>query len=258
MAKDKTLIDRWIQAFDKDEGVYLLSPVDTTFEDEYVAVRRKEGRLLADDMVAQLPDIPGNHPLAREWKKRKESGERLVQYITHWADPFILEVGCGNGWLSNWLSSVATVVGIDINLLELKQAARVFERPSFCCGDLFQVAWDDSFGFDLIILASSIQYFSDPHHTIETLMQLLAPSGEIHLIDSQIYPSVRSAKAAAIRSLKYFRDLAPGMTAKYYHHHTGLFDAFNHDYLLKPNRHLHASVFRSKSGSPFPWIRIKK
>ncbi len=60
---------------------------------------------------------------------------------THAGEGAILELGCGNGWLSHLLSQSLQrdVCGIDVNRTELTQAARMFghdQRLSFIAADI--------------------------------------------------------------------------------------------------------------------------
>ena len=101
----------------------------TDFEKSYIALRQKERRVYSDRELLQLPDIDEAHPHFIEWQARKESASRLMRYLSRHMDlKKILEVGCGNGWLSAQLASLENkvVTGMDINVTELAQAERVF------------------------------------------------------------------------------------------------------------------------------------
>src|ERR1700689_2775716 len=107
--------------------------VNNDFEDLYLAVRQCEKRLYSDEQVRRLPDIDALHIYAEEWKIRKRSSMRLIEYIQKKHRPMrILEVGCGNGWLSAKLSEIpgADVIGLDINQTEISQANRVFVKDN--------------------------------------------------------------------------------------------------------------------------------
>jgi len=111
--------------------------------DLYLRVREKEGRLYSDQIVARLPDIPADHPLADEWRARAESANRLAHYIARLPQPpRILELGCGNGWLSHKLASIGgvRVWGLDRGGSELTQAWRLFHASNlvFLNADIFR------------------------------------------------------------------------------------------------------------------------
>ncbi|MGZ5303482.1 MAG: class I SAM-dependent methyltransferase, partial [Bacteroidia bacterium] len=94
-------------------------------------VRSLEQRVYNDEHVSQLPDIHTSHVHYNEWKLRKLSAQSLLQYLQSKNQLLeILEVGCGNGWLSAKMAGVpkTNVTGWDVNETELEQAKRVFTR----------------------------------------------------------------------------------------------------------------------------------
>ncbi len=154
---------------------------------------RREGRLYPDQLVARLPEIPGDHPLAEEWHWRADSSSRLLAYLAEKPGKLdLLDLGCGNGWLSMKLSCLrgSRVWGVDRNLLELHQAGRLFEKPNLLlfAADITELPVHRN-AFDIIILASVIQYFPDLAGLLHALLLLLKRSGEIHILDSPLYSS---------------------------------------------------------------------
>jgi SAM-dependent methyltransferase len=220
--------------------------------DIYLQVRRKEGRIFSDDIVRQLPDLPADHVFCHEWKVRAASAGRMLGYLEGLNRPLtILDLGCGNGWLTHRVAQTgeSRVIGLDRNRLELEQAARVFGSGS-------RLLWAESnilsapfaqASFDIILVAAAIQYFPDLRRLILALRALLAPGGEIHLLDSPLY-APEALAAARERSRQYYENLGIPRMAEFYHHHpvTDL-DAFNPVFLYRPAR----------DDSPFPWIRLQ-
>ncbi|HEY4209821.1 MAG TPA: class I SAM-dependent methyltransferase, partial [Puia sp.] len=133
---------------------------DVLFEKAYIVTRSLEGRLYTDEELIRLPDLPEAHPHYKEWRLRKASGQRLLRYLARKKRSLeILEIGCGNGWLSHLMSDIrgAEVTGLDINFTELQQAARVFnDAPNlnFIHGDIRSGILEDRL-FDCIVLAST-------------------------------------------------------------------------------------------------------
>jgi SAM-dependent methyltransferase len=189
----------------------------------YLQVRRKEGRLYADDVVARLPEFAGDDQLSAEWRVRASSAECLTDYLSGSAQPLrILDLGCGNGWLSSRIAAVtgARVAGLDRNPVELAQAARVFgpnERLTWVEADIFQAPFRSG-TFDDVVAASAIQYFPDLPRLIRTLAALLRADGEIHILDSPLYPA-EELPAARERSRRHYQDLGFPRMAEFYHHH---------------------------------------
>jgi len=153
-----------------------------------------------------------------------------------------IEIGCGNGWLTNYLRSELNVpaIGIDIVKAELKQAVRISEgKVTFVYGYVFSL----DLRADALILASCIQYFPDPDRLLKRL------EGTIHIIDSPFYEATTVASARE-RSQNYFISKNAEGMARFYFHHQPIKGA---ESLYRPNR------FKTlPGGSPFPWFRIRK
>jgi len=231
---------------------------NTDFEDSYIALRKKENRIYSDDEVFQLPKISQKHPHYKEWLIREESMKRLVTLFEKKNKTLkILEVGCGNGWLSNNLSGIenAEVTGLDINSIELQQAERVFKNNlhlKFVHGKLDSLFHGK---FDVVLFAASIQYFRSIEQTVNIALQHLNESGEIHIIDTHFYKKEELTNART-RSADYFAvNGFPAMTDHYFHHCFEELISFNFKVLYKP------SFVKRKffgNNNPFPWICIKR
>jgi 2-polyprenyl-3-methyl-5-hydroxy-6-metoxy-1,4-benzoquinol methylase len=228
------------------------------FEELYIASRQKEKRIYSDAQVSRLPDTDINHIHAGEWKVRKRSAARLLKLLRKKNRPLnILEVGCGNGWLSDKLAGLmnSTVMGIDINEVELIQAKRVFgykDNIQFAIESLNSV--ERSRRYDVIVFAASIQYFPDLHKTIQTGLSLLNPDGEIHILDSHFYHR-NEIQAAIQRSHSYYQAIGfEEMADRYFHHAFESLSGFHQKKLFDP-LHLKNKIFLGKD--PFPWICIK-
>ena len=229
----------------------------------YLRVREKEGRLYSDEVVARLPLLPDGHPLGHEWRARSASAQRLVGYLSSFHKPgFILDLGCGNGWLSNLLAEAGhNVIGLDQNLYELKQAARVFrsnQKLSFLESEIFSAPFISGL-FDVIILASVLQYFSDASSLISVLSSYLRTQGEIHILDTPLYAE-NEMEEAKLRSNHYYTSLGfPEMSAHYFHHRASYLEALHSKTLYIPRPlTLRLKRWTGQADSPFPWFVIRK
>ena len=229
------------------------------FVQQYIPLRQKEGRLYRDEEVIQLPNIGHAHTQYNEWRIRKRSCDRLLRYIRKTnISPDVLEIGCGNGWLTAKIAGATNgnVTGIDINYVEIEQAKRLFGRLpncSFITGDIFCGALGEQ-KFDLIVFAASIQYFNSLEDIINQSLEHLTLQGEIHIIDSKFYKS-GDIVVAQQRSVAYFNSIGfPGMAAHYHHHTIDELSNFKHRILHDPNRWWNKLIFRR---SPFHRIIIK-
>ncbi len=227
----------------------------------YLQVRQKEGRLYPDDVVAQLPYVVANHPLKKEWEARRASMKKVARYVAGLPRSVrLMELGCGNGWLSHHLAALPDVHvwGLDRSSSELAQAARVFGSANlaFAAADIFAPPFARD-SFDIILIASAIQYFPDLARLITQLCGLLQPKGEIHIIDSPLYQEAE-VEAARERTKAYYAALgSPEMAAYYFHHTYGELHEFMPRVLYRPDS-VQARLAKSlgRVDSPFPWICI--
>lgn len=239
----------WLK--NKEGGVYFLTPTLNEFEKIYTSVRDKEGRMLSDEEVKALPI---SKRLSKEWQKRSWTAQRFRAYANKKAFSKILEIGCGNGWFTNWLASdVRNVIGLDVGATELQQAARCFHGNNLdfiCCSD-----WSllPSSHFDCIVFNGSLHYFQPNTAFWQSLYRMLKPQGEIHVLDTPFYSS-KEAKEARERSTNYFEKLGENHAITYYHQLRIDQLPVGHQVLYQPSRLLNKLI---STRSPFPWIKIQ-
>lgn len=251
---------KFLQKYPKHQNLYFLTREEDDFEKAYLNVREKEGRLYSDEIVAQLPRLPKGHPHFKEWKMRQWNTERLLQYLQKKEANSILDLGCGNGWLTHQIAkrTKAKVLGVDINSTELLQANRLFSNDNcqFAYGDIFQEGLPMYF-FDIIILDSCVQYFPDLKQLVNRLQSFLKRNGEIHILDSPFYDE-KKVKEARQRSYDYYLERGnEKMKAHYFHHTWQTLQQYNYKILYRPDTFLNWLGRKFlKQGTPFPWILI--
>ena len=242
------------------EGVYIntTATINKSFEKKYIELRKKESRVYTNEQVRHLPSIENTHSHYKEWILRTQSANRLFEYFKQKNKSLkILEVGCGNGWLSNLLaSSNNNVVGLDINFTELKQAAQVFKKENLhFVYDVLSEKLLSNFRFDIVVFAASAQYFSSLKQTINMILPLLNKDGEVHIIDTNFY-SLNEVEPACHRTKDYYVRLGfPEFATNYFHHSCNELKDFKTDKLYDPSA---LKNFFNKHKNPFPWFRIKK
>ncbi|HTE00451.1 MAG TPA: class I SAM-dependent methyltransferase [Mucilaginibacter sp.] len=233
-------------------------PLKPDFEDLYIVVRQQEKRVYTDEQLQNLPDIDSLHIYCNEWKIRKRSGERLIAYLQRKRRHLrILEVGCGNGWLSARLSGIndTKVIGLDINQVEISQASRVFKKDNLeFVYDTFNDNTFENQTFDVIVFAASLQYFPSVINVLKQAQSLLNPRGEIHIIDTPLYDPLEAYEADQ-RSRKYYETLGFSEMADYYYHHSiSEFWGFKYRIMFNPGN----IINRLFKKDPFYWISIRK
>jgi 2-polyprenyl-3-methyl-5-hydroxy-6-metoxy-1,4-benzoquinol methylase len=236
-----------------------ISRSESNFEEIYIASRQSESRIYTDEQVAQLPSINLNHIHYDEWQARKRSSDRLKNYLGNKNRALsILEIGCGNGWLTAKLAVLknSTVTGIDINRIELSQARRVFSgmaNINFKSGGLKDIPEDKK--FDIIVFAASVQYFPSFERVIRDAFPFLNDGGEIHILDSHFYYP-NELESAKKRSLAYYHSTGCDEMADFYFHHSyDSLNGFRYKIIFNPYS-LKNKMFRKND--PFPWICIKE
>jgi ubiquinone/menaquinone biosynthesis C-methylase UbiE len=251
-------------SFEFQDGLYYQKNIqkEQLFESTYTALRKLEGRLYDDSIVAKLPNIGSSHPKSKEWVVRKRSAMRLIKSLKSKPHQTIVEVGCGNGWLIHSIQSElgTNCLGLDINEIELKQASRLFGRTkglNFMYGDILSENFETPF-VDALILASAIQYFPDAKILIEQLLKMLNPGGQIHILDSPIYTE-STKEDARQRSEKYFKEMGQEeMRLHYFHHTWEELKQFNYSVQYNPTSTLKRFLQIARKDSPFPWIIIER
>jgi ubiquinone/menaquinone biosynthesis C-methylase UbiE len=228
------------------------------FEKKYIQVRALESRLYTDEELMHLPDIAPDHPRYREWQLRKQSVRRLVRYFSRRKkDLDILEVGCGNGWVTHQLAEIpgSKVIGVDINFTELQQAARVFSNDPnlrFIHGDIRSGLLEDR-RFDYILFAATLEYFPSAKKVLHLCLSHLKRGGEIHIIDTA-FCRPEEVKLEERRTLAYYSSFGYPEMADYYFHPT-LEDlrSFRYTLLYNPRSFYHR-LWRNRNRHP--WVRV--
>lgn len=199
-------------------GVWQCGKV-SDFSAIYHRTRAKEGRLLPDGVVVDLPEHEGGQHRS-EWLARKADLRWLLAHMKN-GPLTVLDIGCGNGWMSTRLARAGHhVVGVDPHAEELHQAARVFgaERQWWVRAELQRLRPIPKC-FDRIVFASSIQYFKDAPQLLAQWSFALKNDGAIVILGSPLYRNEEERAAAQARSLAHYAGIgAPDMIDRYHHH----------------------------------------
>lgn len=248
--------------FEHNVGISKKAKEDfTIFERSYLLVRKKENRIFTVDEIKKLPEVSKDYVHQNEWTIRKNSIQRVEKHLKKCGEfQNILDIGCGNGFFTNRLSSYAqNVVGVDINLLELNQASTAFannKKITWLCADFFDNLIFNSPEFDLITFCCSFQYFANLEQTINRCFELLKPNGKIIIIDTAFYEE-NELERAKERSFEYYTKMGvPELINQYHHHRINDIKKYNIRNLFKKS--IFDVLLKSKVISPFPCIEISK
>jgi 2-polyprenyl-3-methyl-5-hydroxy-6-metoxy-1,4-benzoquinol methylase len=242
------------------DGVYhhpSLTPAHREFEKSYNALRERENRNLSVTEVRGLPLIKSTHLDYRQWQMRAATASDLRRHLRKGQPKHILEVGCGNGFLSHLLASDGhRVTATDINLEELKIAAEAFGsgNPKWYYMDVM-TAEPPGGPFDTVLLAASVQYFASPVNVIKRMRAMAKPGSEVHIVDTPFYKH-SEIDGARERTKKHVSEMGQsGFTEFYFHHSMEVLSEFNPTIVKRRPQFLSRLIGRPRS--PFPWIIIK-
>jgi SAM-dependent methyltransferase len=164
---------------------------------EYEAVRRAEGRGSASaDYYRALPfkDLSGRY--RSDWAIRARSFDALTKKVlTPFQVPLerslkILDLGAGNGWLSNRLAAQGDrVLAVDLLINESDGlGAWKYYKHSFTPiqAEFNHLPVMDRFA-DVVIFNASFHYSENYSETLTESLRVLAPNGLVVIMDSPVY-----------------------------------------------------------------------
>jgi SAM-dependent methyltransferase len=169
----------------------------TRFIEEYETVRRSEGRGSPDaDYYRALPfkDLSGN--FSKDWKVRARSFDVLVKKLltpiqAHLERPLkVLDLGAGNGWLSNRLAAQGDrVVAVDllVNEQDGLGAWKHYEHPfTPIQAEFNHLPLMDHYA-DVAIFNASFHYSENYTETLKETFRVVDEEGLVVIIDTPIY-----------------------------------------------------------------------
>lgn len=181
------------------------------FVAQYRAVRSADGHgSRSVSAYRALPDVPPDDPLAAEWRVRRRSYDALCRtFQLHSSTGLrILDLGAGNGWLSNRLARAGHwPVAVDVN-------------DDACDGLRVCHLYEDSFPlvqahvdylpfapgqFDLVVLNASLHYAADPVQTLVGASGLLGNGGSLVVMDSPLFEKPEDGDAMVAGQTEHLR-----------------------------------------------------
>lgn len=173
------------------------------FISDYETVRRLEGRGSTDATYYRaLPFTDLSSKFSSDWKIRARSYRELEKVIN--SHPFrnhdpihILDLGAGNGWLSNRLALRGfNVYAVDllVNSEDGLGVCRHYESKFIPVqAEFTRLPFSDGF-MSLIIFNAAFHYSEDYEETLTEAMRVLYPGGWIVILDSPVYHKAESGR----------------------------------------------------------------
>lgn len=174
------------------------------FIKEYETIRKAEGRGSADsEYYRALPfqDLNGN--LAGDWQIRARSYQALLEHVlprledTNRGPLHILDLGAGNGWLSNRLSqSGHYLAAVDLTINDFDGlGAHIHYETSFTPvqADFAQLPFVSN-QVDLAIFNASFHYAAGYAQVLQEVLRVIDYHGLIVIMDTPVYRSESSGE----------------------------------------------------------------
>lgn len=164
---------------------------------DYETVRRAEGRGgLSADYYRSLPFKDRSGRFAADWAIRARSFKALVNNVlTRLQSPLerslkILDLGAGNGWLSNRLSAQGDrVIAVDllVNPQDGLGAWKHYEHSFTPVQAEFNHLPIMNGFADAVIFNASFHYSENYTTTLNEALRVLSPNGQVVIMDSPVY-----------------------------------------------------------------------
>jgi SAM-dependent methyltransferase len=201
--------------FERRDDIWrFLSPAQAAdaepFARQYRSIREREGyRTSSAEYYRRLPEVAADDPHASQWRVRRESYEHLLTVVPHSRrSPLrILDLGAGNGWLSNRLASQGhDVCAVDRIADEADGLGAVRHYVSrFTAAQASFDALPFATGqFDLLVFNGSLHYAPDAAATLAAPRRLLADGGALAVMDSPMFDDDRSGSAMVADMVRRF------------------------------------------------------
>jgi SAM-dependent methyltransferase len=202
-------------AFPSDDGVWRLLDEErraalAPFLDSYSRIRLAEGRTLATrSHFESLPECPAGHPVAEQWRIRRQSFQVLSALLARElpAGARVLDLGAGSCWLSNRLAKQGLrPCAVDINLDEQDglRANRHYDSRFACLEAEFDRLPLPPGHADAAVLNASLHYCTDLGRTLREVLRVLKAGGMVVVVDSPIYHDAGSGRQMVIEQHRDF------------------------------------------------------
>jgi len=201
LSRDTTRCPKDKNQFTRQDNVWRFLPPErlayfSTFMSEYAAIRGAEKRGSPDPAYYRnLPykDLSGIH--SSDWRIRAISYEMLVAEVLApreiaFHSLKVLDLGAGNGWLSNRLAlrgHQVAAVDLQINPVDGLGALQHYDQAIVALQAEFDHLPLLAQQVDLVIDNASFHYSVDYRNTLKEAQRVLKPDGNVVILDTPLY-----------------------------------------------------------------------
>jgi SAM-dependent methyltransferase len=204
-------------AYSQVDGIWRMLPPErleafADFIRDYETIREAEGRGAQDAVwYRALPFGDRSGRFTQDWRIRAQSYRTLLRAVirplaTH-TSLTILDLGAGNGWLSNRLAAEGHQVAA-VDLLTNPRdglGAHVHYETMFTPiqAEYDSLPLDDS-QFDVAVFNGSLHYAEDYPTTLREALRVLRPGGQLVVMDSPVYRQAHSGQQMVQERERHF------------------------------------------------------
>lgn len=181
---------------------------------DYETIREREGRWSHDPaFYRSLPFKDLTNRFTDDWKIRAISYSSLTKDVLAPLEKrtgcslHILDLGAGNGWLSNRLKQLGHLpIALDLSTNSSDGlSACIFYRDPFLVvqAELDRVPFEND-QFDLVIFNASLHYSENYDATLREALRVLDERGRVVIMDSPIYHDEESGRQMVAERENYF------------------------------------------------------
>jgi ubiquinone/menaquinone biosynthesis C-methylase UbiE len=198
-------------SFKQMNGIWRFLPQEreshyARFITEYETVRRLEGRSSSDSSYYRsLPFEDRSGRFSADWKIRAASYQSLEKIIQ--PNSQVLDLGAGNGWLSNRLASRGCQVHAVDLLLNEEDGLGVWKKYENkftpVQAEFIRLPFENNFA-SLTIFNASFHYSENYEETLAEALRVTHSTGKIVIMDSPVYHRADSGEKMVMeRKVKF-------------------------------------------------------
>ena len=169
---------------------------------------------------------PFSVPTSEELSRCLHTFAHLVDRLGLGVRAQILDVGCGPGWMSEWLARCGYwVTGIDISpdmvriaeervaAIEDEIAEGIRAQAEFYAMPVREMPWENR--FDAAVLFDTLHHFDDELETLRVIHRTLAPGGRIYVEEGVRPPPGSEAERHLIEEMRTYGTLESPFDPEY-------------------------------------------
>jgi SAM-dependent methyltransferase len=193
---------------------------------DYNAAHRTYVSHIGPSGVRWLRSKPFNAPPTFELTACLRTFSHIIEQLKLGPRAQVLDVGCGPGWLSEYLARCGyAVTGIDISedMVEIaRDRAAAIESPigedlepvaEFFAMPVGELPWEGR--FDAAILYDTLHHFDDELETLRTIRRALVPGGRIYVREGVIPDPESEGERDLIAEMRRFGTLESPFDPRY-------------------------------------------